>query len=144
MTFEYKPNVKPLVIWVLSTRGLWYFKFKSVRSVITKCLFICSKSSFWEHPIHPYSSGTVWIKYSCLIMVWHTDYEYSFPQQSQSQTFFKPFKKLVQFPLLLCVHSPHTHHSEHFRNPTYNSDLSCSMVCIVYCCDLFSAMYVTL
>jgi len=50
-TYEYKPNVKPMVIWVLGTRDLGYFKCKSILSVITKCLFICSKSSLWEHPV---------------------------------------------------------------------------------------------
>jgi hypothetical protein len=45
-TYEYKPNVKPMVIWVLGTRDLGYFKCKSILSVITKCLFICLKADF--------------------------------------------------------------------------------------------------
>jgi len=48
---EYKPNVQPMVIWVLGTRNLGHFKCKFVLSVITKCLFICSNRSLWKHPI---------------------------------------------------------------------------------------------
>ena len=50
-TYEYKPNVKPMVIWVLGTRDLGYFKCKSILSVSTKCLFIWSNSSLWKHPM---------------------------------------------------------------------------------------------